>query len=153
PSDMTLQWSDELGASENDYDLFLLNPSLTGVLGSSTDVQDGTVDPFESIPSPGNDTGNFLVITRFSGEARFLHLNTHGGKLSISTAGQISGHAAAANAITVAAVNAAGFTGPFTGGAANPVETYSSDGPRRVFYAADGTPITAGNFTSTGGAV
>src|SRR5208282_1539417 len=45
------------------------------------------------------------------------------------------------------------YPNPFTGGAANPVEIFSSDGPRRVFFQADGTPITPGNFSSTGGTV
>jgi hypothetical protein len=30
--------------------------------------------------------------------------------------------------------------------AANVVETFSSDGPRRIFFNADSTPITPGNF-------
>ena len=45
-----------------------------------------------------------------------------------------------------------GAGNPFVGGAANPVETFSSDGPRRIFYYPDGTPITSGNVLfSTGG--
>ena len=32
-------------------------------------------------------------------------------------------------------------------------EVFTSDGPRRVFYNPDGSPITPGNLTSTGGAV
>jgi len=42
---------------------------------------------------------------------------------------------------------------PFSGGAVNPVEIFSSDGPRRFFYRADGTPVTPGNFLASGGAV
>jgi subtilisin family serine protease len=57
------------------------------------------------------------------------------------------------DAISVAAVSAARVTTPFAGAAADPVEVYSSDGPRRVFYQADGTPITPGNFLFTGGSV
>ena len=43
--------------------------------------------------------------------------------------------------------------GAFTGGAANPVETYSCDGLRRIFYNPAGTPITPGNllFSTNGG--
>ena len=40
---------------------------------------------------------------------------------------------------------------PFT--TANVIETFSSDGPRRVFFLGDGTAVTPGNFSSTGGAV
>ena len=32
-----------------------------------------------------------------------------------------------------------------------PVETFSSDGPRRIFFNADGTAYTPGNVSSTGG--
>ena len=41
----------------------------------------------------------------------------------------------------------------FTGGSTNPVETFSSDGPRRIFFDANGNPITPANFSSTGGTV
>ena len=42
---------------------------------------------------------------------------------------------------------------PFVGGAANPIEIFSSDGPRKIFYNPDGTPITPGNvlFRTNGG--
>src|SRR5205823_14483840 len=45
--------------------------------------------------------------------------------------------------------------GVFTGGAKNPVENFSSDGPRRLFYTPGGAAITPGNvlFASNGGAV
>ena len=33
------------------------------------------------------------------------------------------------------------------------VEPFSSDGPRQMFYYADGTPITPGNYSSSGGAI
>ena len=48
---------------------------------------------------------------------------------------------------------ATGPGGTFTGGAANPVETYSSDGPRKMFYQPNGTAITPGNllFATNGG--
>lgn len=60
----------------------------------------------------------------------------------------------AANAFSVAATSALNsFNNPFSGGLANPVETFSSDGPRRIFFTPTGTPITPGNFSSTGGTV
>jgi hypothetical protein len=153
PSLLTLQWSDPRGAATNDYDLYLFNPALTQVLEVSDDSQNGTQDPFEAIDSSNfNDVNNRLVIVRFSGAARYLHLNTNGGRLALSTAGQTGGHATAKNAIGVAAVNAGTAAGgAFAGGAQNPVATYSSDGPRRIFYQPNGTPITPGNLSSTGG--
>ena len=123
PSQFTLQWSDPRGGSANDYDLFLFNAALTTILASSTNTQNGTQDPFEAIDSSAfNDTNNRLVVVRFSGAARYLHLNANRGRLSINTDGQTAGHAAAKNAFGVAAVNVAtAGGGAFTGGAANPV--------------------------------
>jgi YDG domain/Subtilase family len=155
PSLFTLQWSDAFGASANDYDLYLLNSARTVIYDASTDAQSGTQDPFEAIDSSGfNDVGNVLVIVQYSGSARYLHLNSNRGRLAIETSGQTWGHSAAASAFSVAAVNVGtAGGGAFVGGSSNPVETFSSDGLRRVFYTADGTPITPGNFSSTGGSV
>src|SRR5207302_2812837 len=36
---------------------------------------------------------------------------------------------------------------------ANRVETFSSDGPRRIFFTANGTAITPGNLSASGGQV
>jgi hypothetical protein len=149
---LTLQWSDPWGQSSNDYDLYLLNPRGTEVVLASTDFQSGNGDPFEglfySIPS-----GYEVVVVQSSGQRRYLHLNTQRGQLKINTGGQTWGHSAAEKAFSVAAVKAQGLNTLFTGGAANPVEKFSSDGPRRIFYKADGTPITPGKFLSTGGVV
>ena len=46
-----------------------------------------------------------------------------------------------------------GFAYPNPFSTANVVETFSSDGPRRVFFLGNGTAVTPGNFSSTGGAV
>jgi hypothetical protein len=153
PFGITLQWSDAFGASANDYDLYLLSPALDSILDISDDVQNGNGDPFEFIDSTFfNDSGNRLVVVLSNGSPRYLHLNTNRGRLAIATSGQISGHAAAVNAFAVAATNVATAAGgAFTGAAANPVEPFSSDGPRRIFYDSGGVPITPGNFLSTGG--
>ena len=153
-SQFTLQWSDPRGGSANDYDLYLFNAALNTIFDQSNDTQNGTQDPFEAINSAFGDTNNRLVVVRFSGAARYLHLSANQGRLSINTEGQTWGHAAARNAFSVAAVNVAtAGGGAFTGGAPNPVETTSSDGPRRIFYQPNGTAITPGNFSSTGGEV
>ena len=81
-------------------------------------------------------------------------MNTNRGRLSVATAGQTHGHAATSHIYSfgVAAVSAfLVFPNPFS--AANAVETFSSDGPRRFFFQGNGTPITPGNVSSTGGAV
>lgn len=154
-----LFWADPLGASSNDYDLFVLNSAGTSIVASSTNLQNGTQDPIELVG--GISSGNRLVILKKSGAAnRFLSLMTYGGRLSINTEGAAVGHACAAGAFSVAATPAANAfgaspnpTGPFPSafGSANIVELFSSDGPRRIFFNANGTAITPGNFLATGG--
>ncbi len=153
----TLHWSDPQGGSSNDYDLILVNSTLDSILAISDGPQTGSQDPFEAIAG-GDDVGNYLVIQQWAdefnppGEDRFMHLNTNRGILAFATDGQTSGHSAAANAFSVAAVNVlAANNGTFTGGPANPVELFSSDGPRKIFFHEDGTPVSPGDFLSTGG--
>jgi hypothetical protein len=150
---INLFWADPLGGSANDYDLFVLNNTSTTVVASSTNVQNGTQDPFEQV-STGNMTGNRIVVLKKTGAANrffYLTINANGqGRLAISTEGTTKGHNMAANAYSVAATPAVGpFPNPFS--STNVTETFSSDGPRRIFFNADGTPITPGNFSSTGG--
>jgi uncharacterized repeat protein (TIGR01451 family) len=144
-----LFWSDPLGASTNDYDLYVLDTNGTAVVSSSTTIQNGSQDPFELCP-PANFNER-IVIVKATGDPRFLHLANFVGVLGTSTDGEAYGHCAATNAFAVAAVDIhTAFPNPFTGGP-NPVETFSSDGPRHVFYNADGSAITPTNFLSTGG--
>ncbi len=56
---VNLKWSDPLGGSSNDYDLFRLNSTGTAVISASTSVQDGTQDPFESSAAPPLQTRNW----------------------------------------------------------------------------------------------
>jgi hypothetical protein len=156
---LNLFWSDPLGASYNDYDLFLLDSTGSTVVSSSMNRQTGTQDPYEYIGAVS--AGQRIVIVKYAGAARFLHLDTARGRLSLPTSGATAGHSAATNAYSVAAVPAAAaaatgypagpFPNPFT--VTSQLEPFSSDGPRHVFYQADGTAITPGNFMSTGGAI
>ena len=147
-----LQWAAPLEASSNDYDLFLIDEN-DNVLDSSTDTQDGTQDPIEFISSSEDDhTDARLLIVKASGSARYLRLDTLEGQLDVATAGNLFGHSAAENAVSIAAVGVQSAGG--TGGVFNGTESVrrsNSDGPRRIFFQPDGTPITAGNFSSTGG--
>ena len=151
-SAIVLQWADPLGASANDYDLFLVNED-GDVVASSTDTQDGTQDPIESILSPIFDySGLSVVVVKTSGSDRYLRVHAFDGRLAIQTAGNLYGHSAAENAVSVAMVDvrtAAGSGNVFNG--TESVRTNNSDGPRRIFFQPDGTAITAGNFSSTGG--
>jgi hypothetical protein len=162
---INLYWSDPLGGSSNDYDLFIVSADGTAVTASSTNIQNGTQDPYEQVfrddQAPPFAVGSRIVVVKKTGAAdRFLHLNTNRGRLSIATVGQTHGHAAAANAFGCAATPAATAIGPApnpTGPFPNPfnssnvVERFSSDGPRRIFFQADGTPITPGDVSATGG--
>lgn len=153
---MDFFWADPLGASANDYDVFILDSTGTTVLRSSTNVQSGTQNAYEA--SGTLNIGERIVVVQRSGAAnRFLHLDTGRAVLTISTQGSTRGHNApvAPNGFCVAATNVANSPSPsvFTGGVTNPVETFSSDGPRRMFYDPSGTPYTPGNFSSTGGTV
>ena len=160
PSAITLKWSDPLGGATTDYDLFIMDSGLTTVFDGSVDNQECAPptdpatcsdEPFE-IMGPGF-TGERIVVVRWSGPAKALRLDTHRGRLSLSTARAVFGHNGGENTVSVAAARVATASGgAFTGGSANPVEPYSSDGPRRTFYNPDGTAITPGNVLfGTGG--
>ena len=146
-----LHWADPLGGSSNDYDLYVLDPTSTTVVAASTNVQNGTQDPFEQVSITATFPGNRYVVFQKPGAAnRFFHLEALEGLLQISTAGETHGHSAASGAYTVAATPAVGpFPNPFN--AANLTEFFSSDGPRHIFFHGDGTAITPGNFSASGG--
>lgn len=158
---ISLKWSDPLGGSANDYDIFVTNAAGTTLKGFSAAVQNGTQDPVEflQLPASGGNApavGDRVVVVLFSGATRALRVDTHRGVLSISTTGSTYGHNGGPSTVTVAAVgwnSAKTGTRPFVGGAANPIEIFSSDGPRKMFYNSNGTAITPGNllFGTNGG--
>lgn len=147
----TLQWADPFGASGNDYDFFLLDAALENILAMSTNTQNGNDIPVEFLLSGGiDDSGNRLVVVKVSGDDKFINVNTHRGFLEFATAGQIFGHPGAEGALTVGAVNVAtAGGGQFTGGPSNPIEAFSSDGPRTIFFNPDGSPVGLTEGTST----
>jgi subtilisin-like proprotein convertase family protein len=157
---LLLYWSDMLGASSNDYDLFIMDPSLTNVVGASTEIQDGDDDPFE-LTFGAFPNERIVIFKKDGAEKRALHLNNFAGELSISTPGSTHGHSSVARAFSVAATPAGpatgggGLVGPFPNpfNSLNMIEPFSSDGPRRIFYNSDGTAITPGNllFSNNGG--
>ncbi|MGW4487904.1 S8 family peptidase [Amycolatopsis sp. NPDC004368] len=171
---VTLFWSDPWGKSGNDYDLFVLNASGS-VVSSSDNPQTGSQNPYEVASVPTTGSGYRVAVVKYSGADRFLALNVIRGRFvasgslqAFSTAGVTSGHSAAADAFSVAATPAAtAFGRPLeVGDPANPAgpypgvftsasrwERFTSDGARRVFYRADGTALTPGNVSSTGGVV
>lgn len=171
-----LNWSDPLGASSNDYDLYLLD-AAGNVVSASQDYQNGSQDAYERLDTPiFGGIGLRLAIVKFHGADRYLSLSALRGRFSDSadglkafnTPGVTFGHSAARGAFSVAAAPAdeplpfdlepgdpANPSGPFPGAfdENTALERFTSDGPRRVFYEADGTPITPGDVSSTGGEV
>jgi hypothetical protein len=158
-----LFWSDPLGGSGNDYDLYILDAGLTAVVNAATNIQDGNDDPVELSTISPSAGRRLLIFKKTAAAVRAVHLNSFRGRLAINTTGQTHGHSAAAAAFSVAATPAASFAappnpmGPFPNpfNSSNVSELFSSDGPRRVFFNPDGTPITPGNFLfgSNGGTV
>ncbi len=147
-----LHWSDPLGESFNDYDLCMTDADLRQLVACSIFVQDGEGDPIEFIPFA--EEGDQVLIINYLGtqEPRFLHLQTFEGILERGTSGSIFGHPGLDEAIAVGAADVRQTNGgPFTED--TEVENFSSDGPRRAFFEADGTPFTPGNLSSTGGVV
>jgi len=141
----TLFWDDPLGAQSNNYEIAILdqNDNVTSI--SNT----GAADPFESAQYSLNS--RIAIFKKTTDQNRFLHLATSRAQLALGTPGATQGHnaAGAANVFTVAAISAR--TTAFVGGTTVHAEDFSSDGPRRMFYRADGTPLTPSNLTHTGG--
>jgi hypothetical protein len=149
---ISLSWSDPLGASSNDYDLFRLNAAGTAVAASSTNIQNGTQDPYEQVGQNITQAAPIVIVKNAAAAPRFLHVNMNRGRFQRTTSGQTHGHSTvdSVGAYGVAATPAgAAFPGAFT--SSNVVETFSSDGPRRIFYQADGTELTPGNVLASGG--
>lgn len=154
-----LHWSDPVGHSNNDYDLFVLNSTGATLKATSFNLQTGAQDPYEFIAQGVNcgtvtargycpAVGDRLVVVLFRGDTRALHLDTERGRLAIGTNGATFGHNAGVSTVTMAATawnSGHAGTKSFTG-FENPVETFSSDGPRKIFYNPDGSAITPGNF-------
>ncbi|GAA3755806.1 S8 family peptidase [Terriglobus aquaticus] len=154
-SGIGLHWSDPNGGSGNDYDLIITNSTGTSVLGIGGNSQTGTQNPYEfASATNGFPAGSRVYVLLYSGVARALHVDTERATLTIATSGATFGHNAGLNTFSTAAVywNAARRgPAPFTGGSTNPDETFSSDGPRKIFYNPDGTPITPGNYLFSNG--
>ena len=161
-----LEWSDPLAHSSNDYDLFILDSTGSVIKGMAIGRQTGTQDPVEGIGVGSNcgtaqalgycpAIGDRIFVVLYQGVQRAVRIDTERGRLAIVTPGNTFGHNAGLNTISTAATywdSARTGTAPFTG-QANPVETFSSDGPRKIFYNPNGAAITPGNvlFSTNGG--
>ncbi|EWM10999.1 vegetative cell wall protein gp1 [Kutzneria sp. 744] len=156
---VTLWWNDPLGHAGDDYDLYLLD-AAGNVVSFSQNLQTGTQDPYERVNTTAG--GQRLAIVKFKGDNKYLSLSAlrgrfvaSGGLQAFVTPGQTSGHSAAKDAYSVAAAPAAAAfgrplepgdpanpAGPYPGtfSSSSQIERFSSDGPRKIFFKADGTP-------------
>ena len=164
-----LKWSDPLGQSNNDYDLFITDSS-GNVVGSATNAQTGTQDPEEHIPGTaslntacGAGSCRIVVVKHTGAAARTLYLDTERGTLQLATNSATYGHAAASGPFGVAATDARyaiplyrpACTSGFSSSCNDGVQGYSSDGPRQMFFNPDGSALTPNNLLigTNGGAV
>jgi hypothetical protein len=135
-----LHWADPLGASTNDYDLYVLD-SAGQIVSASQDVQSVTGAPYEVARTY---TGDRVVVVLVSGQPRPLHLGLITGTLAQGTSGATYGHMASKDAIGVAAVPAMTFYKPvpvpFTRW--DEVEYFSADGYRTFYFDANGKKST-----------
>ena len=128
----------------------------------SQDVQDGTQDPIEGLMVGGSDLR--LAVVEFRGAAKYFQLSTMRGRYrdsgslkAVVRPGMLRGHTSVPAAFSIAAAPA---DEPFLGGqpgdpdspsgpypgvfrASQKPEIFTSDGPRRVFFAPDGSPAPA----------
>jgi hypothetical protein len=133
---VTLQWNDRLGQSNNDYDVYVVD-SNGQIVGASNSDQTGTQDPFEMI-EVGNPAESVMV-ARYRGDKRFLRLVSYNSTLTHATPGAIGDHNSIPECISIGATSVLNsYPAPFVGGARNPVEDFSSDGPRRLFFDENG---------------
>ena len=95
----------------------------------------------------GSEHRPSIVITKVAGDGKqYLHLDISGGcRLEHATGGVISGHHGAERALSIAAKSAQGLDsaldpyGVFVGGQTENVNVSSAEGPRRMFFAQDGS--------------
>ncbi len=151
-----LFWANPLGGATDEYDLFIVDKHGT-LVAASTNSSDGTQDPYQvAIITPGD---NALIGQYPGSRGVFLHLDVGNDGAGLftntGTTGSTRGHDCAEGAYDVAAVDAsiAYQRSPPTFTAKDVVETFSSDGPRRVFFDPSGNEYTPGNLSSTGGQV
>lgn len=159
---LTTFWAEPLGRAASDYDVYVFNQAGT-MLSFGQNVQDGNDDPYERVNMTVSGSGYRLAVVRFSGEPRYFSVSAFGGRFRASsdglpawvTPGVSRGHSAAVDAFSVAAApaNVPYGTTQEPGDPPNPrgpfpevftvsqlPERFTSDGPRRIFFAPDGTP-------------
>ncbi len=158
--DCMLQWNDPFGGAADDYDLevYDLATSPVALITSSTNLQNGTQDPYEdfSVTNVGRTTGRAgIAIKKVSGANRILKLFCFGGDTTqyLTPSGSIIGHAAVPEVVAVGAMDV-------RDSGLDTVEPFSSQGPVTIDFptpetrakpdlvAFDGVTTTVAGFRS-----
>lgn len=130
-----LEWNDPFGASDNNYDLYVMSEDEKTVLASSKNVQNGNDDPVETVFIQNNsDTPGRakLAVNKVAGANRRIKIQCAGAERLEEYAtpqGSIFGQAAVFGVLAVGAVSAFD-TGYDT------LQPYSSRGPVEIFFPA-----------------
>jgi hypothetical protein len=89
-----LSWDDPMGASTNNYDLYLVQQSTGKVVASSVDVQNGHADPVEFIDYVnGGAADSFWIVIQNVGDraqAKNLNLFSFGPECALAGPGRLS---------------------------------------------------------------
>ncbi len=126
-----MQWNDPFNAASNDYDLTLFDNN--GAVGGSYGDQNGAgSDPLEGFcyyNSSHSDQIRWLVVDKYSGQAKRLELFFlgRGAHEYNHVYGSIFGHAGLPSVLTSGAINA-------SDSGHNSIAYYSSRGPSRVDF-------------------
>ncbi len=131
-ADVILQWSDQFGASANDYNLFFFDNTLTNILDVGDVQQDGTQNPIETVSLVNNGATPAvvqLVVARVAGaadrELELFVLNDVAQEYAVPT-DAIIGHQARTEVVTVAAIDQADPGN-------DDIQAFSSRGPSTIY--------------------
>ena len=149
---ISLFWNDPWFNKQNQYDLYVSDSSgkiFAEATFSSLPVQ--TIDLDKVVGHKKLRVDDRIIIVKEAGSAdAFLHLDvTPRVKLDIGSNGRIRGHNAVATAFSIGAVEVRNPSIPFTPNFG--VASFSSDGPRRMYFDRYGNQLAQGGLGATGG--
>jgi subtilisin family serine protease len=139
---IVLQWNDQFGASENDYDLALYSRSAEQVVARSDDYQDGDDDPLEYIVYTATEStwGDFEIwVTNFNNSTPgilelliFPEYPARNYSNNITPVDSIFGHPAVPEVVAVGAIGVNNSDDPEH----LQIEGFSSQGPVTISHPA-----------------
>ena len=145
-----LQWDDPWNCPTNQYYLFVYSSQSQNITGGSTNpvACSSFYHPLQYI-AQGQNNVSLIVAKDATAATRVLDINTGRAQLGRYSDSAVYGHSASSNEVVVAAAEVYYTNGVigggaiFTGGADNPVDLISSDGPRPMFFDPNGNLLNA----------